>query len=566
MNTNHNTLYITLLALTTLSLVIFYEYMRILHPQVAFMDTLRFLTYFENSERGTASLLSTWYQGEHRGFSPQLVVYLNAKIFKFDVFGATLSSGAALAVTGMLLGLEQYRTMSEQGQRRVSLITFISLAALTFLTLFSLANWELYSVDVGVALFGRNLIFILYWIGLDRALETFNRPLALRWALLISSPVIVLVFALGWSYAFVLATIISACVARPADAEAKSFRRTLLITLVASQLVYVAGGYFLSTEGGNYAPSGKIASLGNAATGFFFMLSSVFIGTETITSLGVPVWMQFAVALALIGAVLWLGVSVVFSKYRIPLVPLALMIYAGSHMAAISYARGRFDPQLAMAPRYYMDLSLLFIAFFWTATLFIRGGNISHWKKNITVAGLIILVVLFLVGQGITLKDEWAKAPYRHDAFNRMRNVTLTGVTSAEEATLLQSNILVAKRGVDVQRAYGLGPFRDIGCATPIHISGWFDQDDNGWIGKEANMRIKNCGGDLRLNVFVPKSFSTKTVWVSIEGGPFFQTKLMPGQATSIDVPVQGKNAQYLNITVTVDATTKLSDLQPGSK
>lgn len=556
--------FVLLIILMIPTLLIFYKYMYVLHPEVAFMDTLRFLTYFENSERGTASLFSTWNQGEHRGFIPQISVYLNAKFFKLDVFGATLSSGIVLALTGILLGLEQCRTLSEKGRQQLSWIPFISLVVFTYFALFSLANWELYSLDVGVVLFGKNLVFILYWIGLDRVLGDSRQQPVLQWALLLSGPLIVLVLAFGWSYAFVLTTMITAFLASPANKETKRFRSYLLFVLFISQIIYVVVGYSLGA--GSYAVPGKIASVGNVFIGFLFALSSGFMGTETITSLGMPVWGQLVPSIMLMGSVVWLSLNIVLSKFKMPLVAVALVIYAVFHMIAVSYSRGRFDPRLAMAPRYYMDISLFFIGVFWIAILFIKDGDLTKFTKKIVTIMSLILVLFFLVGQGITFQNEWVKAPYRHYAFNQMRNITLLGVNNIEEARTLQApNIQVAQNGVNVQRVFGLGPFRQVGCSTPIYISGLFDKDENGWIGKEAKMVIKNCGGNLKLKVFVPDSFLAKMIWVSIDGGQLFQAQLVPGQETGFDVPVQEKNAQYLNVTVIVDITTRPSDLQLGS-
>jgi hypothetical protein len=556
---------VLLLIFTTLSLLIFYKYMYVLHPEVAFMDTLRFLTYFENSERGTASLFSTWSQGEHRGYLPQIFVYLNAKFFKFDVFGATLSSGIVLALTGMLLGLEQYRTLFTKDQQIFSWLPFISIVVFTYFALFSLANWELYSLDVGAVLFGKNLVFILYWIGLDWVLSDSRQQLVLRWVLLLSGPFIVLVLAFGWSYAFVITTTITALVANPANGEVRRFRNYLLIVLFISQIIYVVAGYYLGA--GSYAVSGKIASVGNVFISFLFAFSSGFMGAETITSLGIPLWGQLAPPIVLMSTLAWLSLSIVISKFKVPLVAVALVIYALFHIVAVSYARGRFDPRLAMAPRYYMDISLFFIGFFWIAILFVKEGNLKKTTKKIVTMVSIMLALFFLVGQGVTSQNEWVKAPYRHYAFNRMRDITLSGVTSVEEARILQTpNIQVAQRGVNVQRAFGLGPFRYIDCTTPVFISGSFDKEKIGWIGKEAKIVIKNCGGDLKLKVFVPDSFLAKMIWVSINGGQLFQTQLVSGQETGFDVPVQEKNAQYINVTVIVDATTRPSDLQIGSR
>ncbi|MGT2507926.1 hypothetical protein [Cupriavidus basilensis] len=304
------------LALAVIFLAGFTAYMRVLHPQAAFMDSMRFLMYFDDVERGRASLLSTWNQGDHHGLFTQIVVYLNAKLFGFSVFGATLLSGLVLAITGIVLGLDQYRTLNPRGT--VNFLAFVGLAATTFLALFSLANWELYSVDVGVTLFGKNLIFILYWIGLERTLRSSDASKVLRWTILASTPVIVLVFAYGWAYAFVIASIFCVFVSDRKDEGAVRFQRAVVGVLAISFVLYVVGGYVFPVKHPAFAPLTGNSSLLNAVVGFSFALSSAFMGSETITSLGLPLWVQHLAAFVLLGTASGIVVAGSFSSKKLP--------------------------------------------------------------------------------------------------------------------------------------------------------------------------------------------------------------------------------------------------------
>jgi hypothetical protein len=544
---------VPVLALAVIFLAGFVAYMRVLHPQVVFMDSLRFLMYFDNSEQGRASLLSTWDQGEHHGLIAQTAVYLNAKLFGLSVFPAALLSGLVLAITGIVLGLHQYRTLKPQGT--VSFLAFMGLAAITFLALFSLANWELYALDVGSTLFIKNFIFILYWVGLERALGSSGGSKALRWTILASTPVIILVLAYGWAYAFVIASIFCIFVADPKDEGAVRFRRAVAGVLVISIVLFVVGGYVVPNE---ISRAGN-PSLLNAVVGLAFALSTAFMGSETITSLGLPTWVQYLAAFVLLGTASGIVVAGSFSSKKLPLLPLVLILYGGLHVAAVSYARGRFDPAITMAPRYSLDITLIVIGVIWSTFLAIKSTSMTGVTSKMLAVLALVISLAFVVGHGITASDEWTKAPYRHDVYTRMQDVTLFGVNTKEDAALLQQPIELARRGVEVQREYGLGPYRRIGCAEPVHGAGWLDKrDGSGWISGSARAVLRNCGGTLVLNAYIPDSWPARNISVSVSGAAPTVVRIIPGVGTPVYVPVS-TTSKFLDVKITVDKTTRPS-------
>lgn len=549
---------VIILTVATLCFVMFFTYMQILHPLTPFMDALGFFRHYENSELGKASILSTWNAAEHRALLSQIIFYLNAKLFNYSVFGLAVCSGFVISLTGILIGVEQHRSMSVAGQRKVNLMMFSGLVAITFFTLFSLANWELYSLELGFVLFAKNFIFIIYWIGLGRVLLSPARQLVLRVSLLLTGPVIVLFVAAGWSYAFVAASIICAYVVRPANTESRTFRIWLLVALAGSQLAYVTAG-FLTVGQGAFHPTGTIASFNNAITGVIYALSSIFMGSETLVSFGVTMWVKLFIFVLLIAVIAWIAFMVISRRVEIPFLPLAFILYASMHVAAVSYARGRFGPDLAMAPRYYMDLSLLLIGVVWCSAFFIAEGQLSQWLNRIGYTSVSALIVIFLIGQGITTKDEWTKAPYRHEAFSRMREITLWGVETPEQASFLQQPFSSAKQGAEVQRRYSLGPFKDINCTSPFHVTGWFH---DGWIGKEATSVIRNCEKSFRFKVFTPEVFPVQILSISINGNPPYLGKTIPGQGFPVVLPIQ--TGTYLNVTMKIEPAVKPSDLGNG--
>jgi len=550
---------LALMALTGFAL-----YMDRLHPEVVFMDSLRFLAYFDDSERGLASLLSTWNQNEHRGLAAQLAVYLNARYFGLAVYGATLLSGIALAATAILLGREQHRSLAMPAGDRSRGIAYVGLAALTFFAIFSLANWELYSLDFGVTLFGKNLAFVIYWIGLDRTLCAKKVP-AWSTVLLVSTPAIVLLLAYGWSYAFVLASIGSLLIADVASPGARRFRVWAIAILAASLGGYVASGYLMPSSLAAYAPDGKVSSLANIVASAQYALLSAFVGVETLLRIH-PEATAIGAMAALLSTCVALLVATVFffPRRRPPLVPTAMMAYGLLHVAAVSVARGRFDPLSAMAPRYYLDISLLVVGALWSAALFFNDDGNARWRRRVCGGFAVMVTMAFLLGQGLTIADEWKKAPYRNASFQRMKAVTLSGVQTPEDASLLQQPFDTARRGVEVQRRYGIGPYREFHCDEALHQSGWFDGgNDSGWVGARATALVRNCGKELWLTAYIPESFPPRKVTVTVNGksGSFV---VEPGQSRAFRL-AHDSDAPFLQLDLHLDATTRPADLVGGS-
>jgi hypothetical protein len=433
----------------------FLAYMRLAHPVVAFMDSLRFLGYFDDSMSGRRSVWATWNQGEHHGLLPQALVYFNARLFHYRVFFATLLSGVVIGLTGIVLSYNFARTLKEESisMEKVNRIVFLAVCFITFAALFSLSNWELYCVDVGAALFAKNLSFILYWIALDRVLRSPSSSV-LKASLLAGAPLIILLVAFGWAYNFAVTSLICIFWCAPSSASMRS-RFALSASIVLSITLYVVGGRL--TAGGHYLATEPelFIAIKNIATGYLLAISSVFVDREAVAFYGIGTNAQYAIACLTLALALWLLVQNFLQRRNRSIIPTALILYALVDGCSVAIARGRFDPALASASRYFMDLSLLIVGMAWSAVL-LSG------PRRVTKAMTLAVTIIFLIGQSLTAKYEWYVAPYRHDLFMRMMTATLSGAKTTEDATLLQQPLDSARRGSQVQSEYGLGPFRDI--------------------------------------------------------------------------------------------------------
>lgn len=541
--------------------------MHVVHPVAVYMDTLRFLGYFDDVQMGRGSLWSTWNQGEHHGLLPQAFVYVNARLFNLNVYGATVFSGVVIGFTGLFVCFEFVRTYKEEQlcDGRSQLLSLIIFAFVTFAALFSLSNWELYLVDVGAALFAKNLVFIVYWIALDRALRSVVGNLAFRIIVIAAVPLIVLLVAFGWSYAFVFSSIVCIFWIKPSTPHKSILRAVLLASLVASICLYVAGGY-LMPAGRMTAPSpGFIAVVRNITEGFLLAISSIFVGQESMSVFKIGLAAQMVAAcLAIALTVLVLFQSFVRRRAG-SIVPIALIFYALLDACAVAVARGRFDPTLAMAPRYFEDLSLLVVGLTWLILLLFRQPFASPVRTGTDTQMFRMLALVlgcgFVIGQGLTAKDELRKAPYRHQYFLGVRAITLQGARTPEDAKLLQQPLESAIRGTQIQAKYGLGPFRGVPCSTGSGLSGdgWHD-DEIGriWMQGKAMALVKNCGTGVHVRAVIPNNFPGRTVTISVDGLGSKTFNVEPGRLEDFSLPGKPKT-QFVRVNIAVDKTTRPS-------
>jgi len=552
---------ITLFVFTIIFLSSYLIYMFKLHPEVAYMDSLRFLAYFKNSIEGTSSLITTWNQGEHHGLLPQILVFLNAKYFGYKVFLSTLLSGIVLSATAIVIAVEQFRTIGNDSK-----LTLLGLLFFTYLALFSFANWELYALDVGVTLFIKNFLFILYWIFIDRAMRSSNPSWYLQLGLMISGPIIILLVAFGWSYAFFITAIFCFFWNRTPSYESKKLRKKTLVILLISIFSYIFLGNIFGLSGGSFRPTGIDPSLYNFITAVPFAISSIFIGSESLGRLGLPLSILVCMTILLVAVSSYLIARALFKKAPLPTVPFALMIYASFHAIAVSWARGRYVPEFAAAPRYYTDLSLLIIGVLWAAIVQLNYQKESEKKSSPLLYVTCLIAVIFLIGQLYTNYDEWLKAPYRNAVFMKMKEVTLKGVDTQEEAALLQQPLTSARLAARIQREFNIGPFSELKltCSAPELLSGSLVGSGNiDWIGKETYFIIKKCSDELELQVYLPESWTSRKLTLSIDGVSYPDININPGlNVVHLNVP---QKSNYLNLHLSVSKLTLPIDVNMGS-
>lgn len=549
----------------------FMWYLHVLGPSAVFMDSLRFLSYVDDSISGRHSLWYTWNQGDHRGMGPQAVVYLNARYFGLNVVGASALSGLVVLATGMMLCMTAAQTIQhESSSGSASASPILLLSIVIFLTVFSLANWELYAIDVGVALFLKNFLMLGFWIALDRMISTGRATTAQAAAFSIAAAIMIFLITLGWSYPFVMVSLLIMWAPRQ-QTQTTRFRSVISVALLADLILYATVGLMLPKPELILPPTpAPMLFMKNVIEGFFMGPATLFAGEETLTSFGFTL-----VEESLLGFLcILLSIAVLYLNFRkrpgSSFIPSALILYALADSAAIAVGRARFDPWNATAARYYQDFSLMIVGITWSAVLLRQiNRNPNHKHKpfdSIVINSCFAAAALAATGQIVTADQEWRKAPYRNAIILRMRDITRIGVKGVVEATYLQQNLFYAQEGSRVQAKYGIGVFNGARCqATEFNdYSGWYENDPSRWMRSTASTFVKNCGSRLRVVATVPANFGARHLSVGIFGQPSLSADLMPGQPTEIIVPVT-TTSKTLRVELAVDHVTQPSRDIPNS-
>lgn len=431
-----------------------------IQPDVAYMDTLRYIGYYADVEAHPWRAFAYWHQGGHRGLLTQAVLWANMGALGMNLLLANVLTGFVLAGIASSIAWRWLRAGAPQGGWRAWAITLF-----VFLAVFSPAGFELHTLDIGFAEIGRNLYYLAVVIPVLDPQRRPGRALAGALAVLIVGGMLFVSY--GRIYAFGAALAATAVLAARARARAG--------------------------DGDGATPRWGWAVAGTVAVGFaiFFVMSSVIPSSVGMApGLAPSPWLvirgaSLAAASALIsaeaamhggvtpsllglaGALLVAGTALASARYLrllragAPALPLFLALYGGLNALAIGAARAGPDFAAAMASRYYPDLCLALLGLAWML-LALHDASRQGAHRRAWGAAVAVLALAWAAGFAYTTAVERATAPYRTKAFNEMRDATLSCAPLDEaDAALLQANSLaIAQRAVDYQREHRLGPWR----------------------------------------------------------------------------------------------------------
>jgi hypothetical protein len=436
------------------------------------MDTLRFLTYFDSIEKGKISLLSTWDQGEHRGIIAQLYVYISAKYFHLNIFASVMSISVIIAISAFTICVYFLKSINKlrinlnlHSEYKICIIIFLIFNTI-YIAFFSWANWEVFSLDVGFVLFFKNLLFITYWICLDNILREKRPSIILKILLSVISPIIIIFLSMGWCYSFSL-SVIFCCFIYVVNNRGDVLYHKIFIKILCAVIIISLLAYILCGKGVHIQSSYSYNTLKNIFISYCALLASIFLGAETLLKLDNNLLFTFIVLIG-ITLSLWLLYLIILNIIKkieiFSYLPIAFISYGFFVAVSIAIGRGSSISYYAVASRYFMDLSFLFLGLMWLSILIIIS-NYNNQKRKLSVIILTIVCLLlgfvFIFGQLKTNIDEWKKAPYRNLSFQNLHNLTLKNNITESEVAIFQSSYADTLKAISIQKEYKIGVYNN---------------------------------------------------------------------------------------------------------
>ncbi len=547
-----------LLAVLLLSLALHHAYLLRAYPDAVYMDSLRLLSQLSEWQHGQLSSLAFWNQGQHRGVIFQTALLANVEWFSLDPLLANRMTGLAILALSGLLGVAAGDLAGKGGAPQV---LKLSLACLIPVLLFSWAGFELLTLDLGLPLWVKNCLVVGYFVlhanSLRGVLSGESAAPGRSALLALAGACLVLLVAMGWSYAFVGAVLgvqVLVFAVGPAGIR-RRLRSTWLpaFALLAALLAYVTVG----SNGGvdNRMSLARVVSgLSSALTLLPDALGSAWIGSEAARALGLGRgWLQMLGTTSLLLAGYGLYGRLRRGLDSKSLLPLYLLAYGVLTAFSICVARGEGDPAAVGASRYYMDFVLFQIGTLWLLVEQADGSPARHRRMAVTT--YILVCVLVLAGQSLTYRQEWRAAPYRKEAFAAMNRALLAGVPDAAAAQLLQAPLEHARLGAGVMRGRYLGVFASLRPARSCDpagirfLSGWFQPEPGGvWMSGKARLLIPACACTFVATAYIPVDFGKRRLRLSDPSQPVsVEIELPAGATTGIRLP-GGRSSRTVEI------------------
>jgi len=518
------------------------------HPDAPYMDTLRLVYQLEQWLSGRLPFFKLWSQGQHKGFILQLFLLANIKLFSLNVMLANRLTGVVVAIFSIMVLFSFLSATRRYDNTRFITGDFAQavICSLFVAICFSWAGFELFTLDLGLPLWTKNVTFMVYFV-LHACYLRMPSGLRSTWvvgiALTLLGPVVVLMVAMGWSYSFVASVALVSTIAlvesiRQGKLQEQLKRCAPVAALFVAQLIYMV----TSGEGGRSANQSLYTTLIHVPDLLLYSLGSGVIGLETVNSFAISPHIPELIGAGMLASAISLGLARFWRRSvlaRGSLIPLYLLAYGLFTALSVSVARGHNGPAEVMASRYYMDIMLFCIGLVW---LWYESLAMADSKRfSISAVGFSVLCSVIVVGQWLTYAREWRAAPYRAIAFKAMNEALLDGVPDQAAATLLQSPFDNARLGDKTLREKHLALYSNVhfdSCdAAGVQLkSGWYGRESQGiWMGKNANIQVAGCRCDFIIKVYLPPDFIARTIKIQSADASKV-VELTPGKAEQISL------------------------------
>lgn len=479
-------------------------------PDSIYMDSLRLLHQLSDVASGERTVFDLWAAGGHHGLITQLFLAANVHLFGLNAVLANMLTGPVILAVGILF-LFGYSVDWTRTEGQSSGLHYVTTGLLLLGISLSFVGFELLTLDMGLPIWVKNLVFVCYWFAHSSFLD---RPTGIKsFVLSLVAVPVVLAVGMGWSYAFTATIVGVTALDAVLQRDVRLAKIAPALAVIAAQFAYLllGGGHDEQTAVGAGSAIYKVATLP------FYGLGSTLIGSEWVSR----VWGGADLVL-LAGVVVFAAGLLGFVAFvRNPTVgrrAIYLMLYGGLCAVAFAIARGDQGFHAMLASRYYMDLVLFPLGAIWLLSLAAKKSLKFRYFK---VAGVIVFGVVFIAAHLVQGAAEYRNvAPYRAASFRSMNERLVEMQIDQTTAQLMQAPLSDLQRAAAIMRIEKLGVFRGTTgslCDQPFKLrDGWYPPESGGaWMASDASIAIAGCGCSATLVAYLPQSFPERKLTIS---------------------------------------------------
>jgi hypothetical protein len=514
-----------------LMLVLHQWYVALAAPQVPYMDTMTYLVQLDKILKGEISWLDAYGSSEHRGLIYPLVTFIEWAFWGLDARISTALTGIVVAAT-FFYWLRVFLSARENTAKDNTAYTvsavIVCFAAAVIVA--SPASFELWTLDLGFAQLLKNFLIVsfLYFLAISRI---WSKNVINAIFVGVYGGLLILFATYGWSYPFLIACLFVLIASVISSPGIKNHALIVIIVMLLAQGLYVYSGHGVLLANQSAAANG--ISLFGLISGVIYGAGTVFIGSEVIQKISLPVIIPMIFgALLLVAALVALAIAF-FERTKGKIFFSGLLIFSLTVLAGVAVARGFPVFTNTGASRYFVDyiwLLLAPVAIVFTAQESILIRNIpSRLLSVLSLKKLIMLAKFFVMGLFLvailghltTWYVELKTAPYRAVIFKSMAEVYHNGVANESDAALLQMPFETAKQGVIVAQTYNLSVLRQESHQCTLKTAGftgdWYSADDNDvrWLKQRGTITLKKCLIDVTIKGFIPENFNSRNLRIT---------------------------------------------------
>jgi hypothetical protein len=566
-----------------MSCIIFFSlyiyYIRTASPLVPYMDTVRYIGQVHDLLTGDISLSDIWHQHGSVGVFYQFITLIEWIFWGVDTT-VTVNFTAFVWLMSFLFYVKAWpnyyneKIDAKLNKRILARVLFTPL--LVGFYFFSPAGWEIYLLDLGFAQELKNLFIIAFLYFLSRIdFQTCDTSKLIFYG--ICGSCIILFTAYGWSYPFTVTVIFLVVLCKGVGAI-NNRGLYVIIPILIGQVIYIkeSAGVVLTSMAVTHDIGGAV----DFFKGVLYGSATVFVGSETLHNMRLPTYITMGIGLLFL-IVLLFSLMCFFKNKKVDRNGsffAALMFFGFCTLIVISLARGGQGYEFVGAPRYFMDYQFMFIGFVAVSTCLLAlpqrkviGVSITRFELNKTlfIFFLCLFSLITVVGQTFTYLDEYKKAPYRAALYKAQSLVYLSGEINEINSKLLQTNIDTLFKASAIADRYSLVSLRKFSgkcnLSSALTTGNIYGMESTGrWLGASGKLIIGDCPQTFRLEGFLPKKFTKRTLMLDVNG-EIHKILLVPGEPFS--VALNNREPQHIvRLAFSIEHTVPKSEISSIDK